>query len=260
MKLRKALDKAKEERQSGEGSIPALDKKMSGEGWDAPVYTESTAIKYDPVKLAENRCVCIQPDGPAVDAYKVLRTQLQQRTKEKGWNTIMVTSVGPREGKSLTAVNLALSFAKEFHQTVLLVDGDLKQQSIHEYLGFSSQRGLIDYLVDDQPLKDLIIWPGIEKLTFISGGKTIKDSTELLGSPKMKSLVADMKSRYKDRYIIFDMPPLLERADALTFAPLVDCILIVVEEGRTSKHDIRRAMENVPKEKLLGFVLNRGAS
>jgi protein-tyrosine kinase len=262
MKLRKALDKAKKARQeetptTSSGS-PALEVvKVERAESISPVYSESRSIGLNPKKASENRCVCILPDAPEIDSYKVIRTQIQQRARENGWNTVMVTSVQPGEGKTLTSINLAITFAKEFHQTVLLVDCDLKQQNIHQYLGLSSDTGLIDYLTDDCPLKDLIIWPGIEKLTLISGGKTIQDSTELLGSPRMKSLISEMKSRYEDRFVFFDVPPILGRADAIAFAPLVDCILMVVEAGQTSIQDIKKALELIPKDKFMGFVLNR---
>jgi len=73
----------------------------------------------------------------------------------------------------------------------------------------------------------------------------------------MKALVQKIKTRYKDRYVIFDVPPILSGADAITFAPMVDCILMVVEEGRTSIQDVKRSLEMIPTEKFLGFVLNR---
>jgi non-specific protein-tyrosine kinase len=106
------------------------------------------------------------------------------------------------------------------------------------------------------PLKDFIIWPGIEKLTLISGGRTVEDSTELLGSPKMKELLAEMKNRYDDRYVLLDVPAVLDGADAMVFAPLVDGIIMVVEKGVTSLDDVKKAVELLPQEKFLGFVLN----
>jgi non-specific protein-tyrosine kinase len=169
----------------------------------------------------------------------------------------MVTSANPGEGKTITAINLAFTFAREFKQTALLVDCDLKSQQIHERLGFASEKGLVDYLIDDAPLSDLIIWPGVEKLTVISGGNTVKDSSELLGSLGMKNLVVDMKNRYPDRYVFFDVPPLLTCADSLAFAPLVDYVLIVVQAGRTSLQDVNRALKLLPSEKILGLVMNR---
>jgi non-specific protein-tyrosine kinase len=232
----------------------------AGDGWKAPIYREARTVDLDLKRLQENRVVCQFADAPEVDFYKVLRTQIQHRTRDKGWNTIMITSVNPGEGKTLTSINLSLTFAKEFNQTVLLVDADLMRQNVHKYLGFESERGLIDYLVNDQPLKDFIVWPGIDKLTLISGGRTIYDSSELLGSPRMKALIQDMKSRYPDRYVFFDVPPLLGGADAIVLAPLVDCVIMVVAEGRTSTQDIKKALQFIPREKFLGFVLNRQTS
>jgi len=236
---------------------PVTDTEDACQEWVSPVYCESKAIDLDLKKLAQNRLVCMFPDVPEAEYYKVLRTNIQHRMKDNNWNTIMITSAQPGEGKTLTSINLAISFAKEFNQTVLLVDCDLKRQNVHRYLNISFDKGIVDYLVNDCQLKDLIVWPNIEKLTLISGGKTTKDSSELVGSPKMKALVHEIKNRYDDRYVIFDVPPILCGADAIVFAPLVDCVLMVVEEGRTSIQDAKKALELIPKEKFLGFVLNR---
>lgn len=225
-------------------------------GWKAPVYSECRSVRLDPERLRKNRCVCFFPEAPELSSYKVLRTQLVHRCRPNNWNTIMITSAVPGEGKTLTAINLAAAFARAFGQTALLVDCDLQRQSIHHYLGIQSPKGLADYLQNGASLRDLIIWPRVEKLTFISGGKPVRDSSELISSPRMAELAAEMKARYSDRYIFFDLPPLLAEADALAFAPLVDCILMVVHPG-TSFKDIQRALDLVPKEKFLGFVLNR---
>jgi non-specific protein-tyrosine kinase len=235
-------------------------KKIHAQEWTPPVYSESKAIELDLDKLAKNRCVSLSPDAPEAEFYKVVRTNIQHRTRENNWNAIMITSVQAGEGKTLTAVNLAITFAKEYDQTVLLVDCDMKRQNVRQLLNISSEKGIVDYLVDDCPLKDLIIWPGIEKLTLISGGKTMANSAELLGSPRMKAFVREIKNRYDDRYIIFDTPPVLGPADAIAFAPFVDCILMVVEEGRTSIKNVNEALGMIPKEKFLGFVLNRRTS
>lgn len=269
MKLKKSIEKAKQQRMETKKK-PTEDAVLTEKiedivsekttcppEWASPVYSECKAVELDLDQLARNRCVSMFSDAPEAEYYKVLRTSIQHRTKEKGWNTIMITSVQPGEGKTLTCINLAVSFAKEFNQTVLLVDCDLKRQNIHRYLNFSFDKGIVDYLLNDCALKDLMVWPGIEKLTLISGGKTISNSAELLGSPKMKALVKEIKNRYDDRYVIFDTPPVLGWADAAAFAPLVDCILMVVEEGRTSIKDVKKALEMIPSEKFLGFVLNR---
>jgi protein-tyrosine kinase len=263
MDLRVSIDKAKKLRSQTGNTPPAALTGQAPEqeapGWAAPVYRECRSVALDPDKLRKNRCVCFFPDAPELGHYKLLRTQIVQRCKPHNWNMIMITSALPREGKTLTSINLAATFARAYGQTVLLVDCDLQRQSIHQYLGMSSPTGLADYLQKGAPLKDLIIWPGVEKLTVISGGETLRNSAELLTSPRMAKLTAEMKTRYPDRFLFFDMPPLLAEADAMAFAPLVDCILMVVQP-RTSLNDIQRALELVPKDKFLGFVFNQIAS
>jgi len=226
-------------------------------GYVAPVYSLSRSVRLNPRVMSANRCVAFQPDSPEVEFYRQLRTRVLQLSGGEGGATVMVTSALPGEGKTLTAINLALTFAKEFKQTALLVDCDLRQQQVHTLMGFPSDRGLVDYLMDDCPITELFVWPGVEKLSVISGGKTVRDSCELLGSPGMKDLVFDMKHRYPERYIFFDAPSILTSADAITFAPLVDYILVVAQAGQTSLKDINRAVELLPPEKILGLVMNR---
>jgi non-specific protein-tyrosine kinase len=264
MKLRKALDKAKLAR---EGLVQTslvekrnIKEKKPPEEWRSPVYSESTHIELNTETILDNRCVCIEPNSPEIDCYKVLRTKIQLLTKQKGWNTVMITSPQPAEGKTLTSINLALTFSKVYNQTVLLVDCDLRHQNVHKVLGFQSNSGLMNCLLKDQPLEDLIIWPGVDKLTLISGGRTMDNSSELLGSPQMKTLIQEMKSRYKDRYVIFDTSPVLIGDDAIALAHCIDSIIMVVEEGRSSMKDIKKALEMLPREKFLGFVLNRQTS
>jgi len=116
---------------------------------------------------------------------------------------------------------------------------------------------LIDYLEDGSPVSELITWPGIEKITLISGGASFQESAEILGSPRMKEFISDIKWRYPERYILFDAPPILSGADVLTLAHLIDLVIVVVQAGKTSMDDVRRALHYLPKEKILGFVLNR---
>ncbi|MBW2072743.1 MAG: AAA family ATPase [Deltaproteobacteria bacterium] len=258
--LKKALDKARKERPQPL-SAPAADRAVlgsgNGSGRVSPTYCRSRCLELEPEKLAENRCVCLFADAPETESFKVLSTRLLLSLRRNGCNTLMITSALPGEGKTLTAINLALALAREVSQTVLLVDCDLRQQKIHHYLGMQIDSGLGDYLLQERPLEELIVWPGVERFTFISGGRTVQESAELIGSPRMKALVAEMKSRYHDRYILFDVPPLLGSADALTFAPLVDAIIMLVEAEQTSIHTVLEAFELIPRDKFLGFVLNR---
>lgn len=262
MKLEKALEKARQkQKQTAEKAVLHEEGRRPAEKLTpnnaSPVYSHSKSLEPDQSGVVNNRCIGLSADAPEMDFYKVLRTQIIQLTKPKGWNTVMITSTRPGEGKTLTAVNLSLAMAKSFHQTVLLVDCDLRQQKIYQYFGLPSDKGIVDYMLNGCQMQELIIWPKVEKLTLVSGGRTVSESAELLGSPRMKELVAEMKSRYHDRYVIFDTPPLLSGDDALTFMPLVDAIVMVVQEGKTPLKEVQKAVDLIPKEKFLGFVLNK---
>jgi protein-tyrosine kinase len=265
MKIGKAVEKIKQQKARQDAtSNPAHAADVRSEAikdhWSPPVYTQSRCMSPCSWAADENRCVCLNPDAPEIEDYKILRTKIEQLAKLNRWNTIMITSVRPGEGKTLTSINLALTFAKSYNQTVLLLDCDLRQQGVVRYLGIVSDSGIVDYLVDGKPLKDLIIWPGIDKLTLVSGGRIVMESAELLASPRMKALMAEMKQRYEDRYIIVDSPPLMSGADTLALVPLVDAIVMVVESGGTALKDIQDALELIPKEKFLGFVMNKHTS
>ena len=229
----------------------------TGAGWVSPVYSQSRHAQVNLSTAMENRCVACGSDSPEAEPYRVLRTQILRQTVERQWNTLMVTSALPGEGKTMTAINLALTFARHFNRTVLLVDCDLKKPSVYKYLGLSGEQGLVDCLLDGKPLDEVIVWPGIEKLTIISGGRAVIESAELLGSPRMKEILADMKGRYPDRYIILDGPPILTGADALVLIQMVDAVVTVVQSGKTPADDLREALEHVPADRLLGLVLNR---
>ncbi len=257
MKLRKALDKAKDERILEAPVKPEKNINKKTTTQQAPVYTESTKCLLNPAVTEENRGVCLSPDQDEIEWYKILRTRINQKAADKPMNTVMVTSPNRGEGKTVTCINMGLTFARTLNHTVFLVDCDLKGQDIHKYLGIESKLSLIDYFLDDVPLNDLIIWPGVEKLTLISGDRTVIDSSELLSSEMMAKLVQEMGSRYHDRYVFFDAPPVLERSEAIAMAPLMDGILMVVEAGVTSKKDVKRAVELLPQDKFLGFVLNK---
>lgn len=261
VKLKKALEKAKGLRNEGAERPQVYSlrppKKVHGEDWKPPVYFESNRTELDTATLIDHHCIGISPDAPELEYYKVLRTKIQHLTRTRGWRTVMITSPREAEGKTLTAVNLALTFAKAYNQTVMLVDCDLRRPGVHQTLGYECALGLVDYLAGGEDLKELITWPGIEQMTVISGGHSAVNGAELLGSVRMKALVQELKSRYDDRYVLFDSAPVLTGADAIALAAHVDCIVMVVEEGKTAMRDAKKALAMLPQDKFLGFVLNR---
>jgi len=221
-------------------------------------YTRTRSLSIPHAVLRGHRVMAAHSKGPFVDAYKILRTQVTQRLRENGWNVVGVTSPGYGEGKTLTAVNLAVSLAMETIQTVLLVDSDLQDPTVHQVFGLKDCLGLVDYLLDDQPVEDLLLHPGIGRFVLMPGGRAISNSTEILTSPKMVALVEELKHRYPSRIVIFDLPPLLHTADVLAFSPYTDALLMVVEEGKTTGEELQRAMALVKNSRpVLGTVLNK---
>ncbi|MCX7104222.1 MAG: XrtA-associated tyrosine autokinase [Methylococcales bacterium] len=168
-------------------------------------------------------------------------------------NLILITSSLPGEGKTFTAINLALSIANERDKQVLLIDADVARPSISKVLGIQPRSGLIEYL-DNQDIlfSDVLLDTNVPGLRIVPAGKTHKHSTELLSSNKMALLVEELSSRYPDRIIIFDSPPLLAATQGEILAKLVGQIILVVEAERTLQSMV---MESVGKLSACDVVL-----
>lgn len=222
------------------------------------VYTSTKTVELTGHMMRTGRLITGYEGGAFVDAYKMLRTQVAQQFRQKGWNVLGITSPTRHEGKTLTAVNLSLALAMDLAHTVLLVDADMRRPGVHHAFGMESCPGLTEYLFDEIPLEQLLIHPGIGRFVFLPGGRAIANSAEALASPRMAALVEELRHRYPARLLVFDLPPLLSRADVLGFAPHMDALLLVVEEGKTATTDVERAMlmlkGSVP---ILGGVLNK---
>jgi capsular exopolysaccharide synthesis family protein len=220
-------------------------------------YTRTRTVTVSAETLRDHRIVAGFDSGAYKDSYKILCTQIVQRLRDNGWNALAVTSPGSREGKTLTAINLAISLGREVDQTVLLVDADLRTPRIHRYFGLPPGPGLSDFLVANTPLQDILVHPGLGRFVVLPGGKPILNSSEMLGSQKMMALVQELKNRYPSRIVVFDLPPVLSAADALAFSPYVDAAVMVVEEGGSDRDEVQRAAEMLSSTRLIGTILNK---
>ncbi|OUS23380.1 hypothetical protein A9Q98_14950 [Thalassotalea sp. 42_200_T64] len=173
-------------------------------------------------------------------------------------NLIMITSSQKNEGKTFISINLALSIALEQDKTVLLVDADVLKPSIPHVLGFKNKPGLIDYLNGDMDsIADIIYETNINNLKILPAGKSHHLANELLASEKMTLLCEELSTRYSDRLVIFDSPPLLGVNETSLLAQLMGQALIVVEENKSSIHEIQQANELLPEHLAKGLVLNK---
>ncbi|ACH38787.1 protein tyrosine kinase, putative [Citrifermentans bemidjiense Bem] len=200
------------------------------------------------------------PHSPAAEEYRKLKSALVKMTTGDVFrNCLMVTSSIPSEGKSLTALNLALSLAQELDHTVLLVDADLRRPSVHRYLNVEQGVGLSELLTGEAQVGETIIPTGIGKLSIIRAGRAIENPAELFTSQRGKALLTELKLRYPDRYIILDTPPVLPFAEARSLAHLVDGVLFVVMERLVSQANLKDALESLKACPILGMVYNAAA-
>ena len=232
----------------------------------APVDT-SHAERFQPIALdkAALHDSFVLPqlqDAGALRAYKILRTRVLRRLEANQWHSFAVTGVTVGEGKTLTAINLAIALAQDPSTWVALIDLDLQRPRVAEYLGMRSvrgEKGLSDYLQGNASFENIVYAPDIERLAVIPNFSPMVNSSELLTSPRMAELMQALEAETPRRILIFDMPPVLAADDVLAFAPQIDGLLLVVAEGTTDRSALKSAKEVLAEMNLLGVVLNRSA-
>jgi Mrp family chromosome partitioning ATPase len=224
----------------------------------AVVYTRTKVFAPLRGHLERHRILSPEDSDSAASAYRMLRTQVLQRLDARQWRSLAVFSPGAHDGKTTTAINLAVSLAGDRLHTVLLVDFDLKHPALASSLGLDPEFGVDDVLTGSASLEECLYHPeGFNRLVVLPARAELGNSSEILAGPRSRELVAELRSRYPERVIIYDLPPVLAADDALSFAPLVECGLVVAAEGRTRRNDLVRTIELLSKTPLVGTVLNR---
>lgn len=253
-RIEQALEKAIKMRESAKGVVS--EEITMPQYRAAPPRFEVSDAVIDLAAVDKHIVTLTDPYSYAAEQYRKLRARILKSTRKDFHNTIMVTSSDVGEGKSLTSINLAVALSNEIDHTVLLVDADVRNPSLHSYFGLEARRGLSDYLKGEVNISDVLVKTGIGKLVILPGGNPTDGSAELLSSERMKMLVREMKLRYKERYIIFDTSPLLITADALSLASYMDGILFVVQEGRTAQKKVVQSVSLMRGCNILGVVFN----
>ena len=220
-------------------------------------YSNTRRVEPEEAALAHNRVIAGDIHDPRVEAYRQLRSQVLGSMKRHHWHTLAITSAHESAGKTLTAVNLAISISQEVSQTVMLVDLDLRKPNVHTTLEIDIDKGIVDHLLHGEPIENILLNPGYPRLVVLPGLPQGRHSSEMLSSPEMKAFMQDITGRYPDRIIIFDLPPLLRNDDAMVFVPNADACLLVVEDGATRPDDIDRSLQLLKHAQLLGTILNK---
>ena len=222
---------------------------------------ESVArLQLDWAALKEQRVISSNDPHAAGHAYRMLRTQILQRARAHGLTTLGVVSATNGEGKTLTAINLALSLAAEPNQAVVLLDLDLRRPAVARTLGLNVERGLETWFGGDEPTKNVCYGvEGLERFFVLPTLKPMSGSSEVLAGLATRKLFNELKGRDPGRMLIVDLPPILLSDDALMVAPLLDGVVLVVNERRTRREDVIRVVELLGNTRIVGTVLNRSA-
>lgn len=195
--------------------------------------------------------------SPICEEYKKMKARIMRMTKQEPFrNVLLVTSSVGGEGKSVTAANLALSLARDYDHSVLLIDADTRKPSLHRLLNVTPGPGLSDCVVNNMDIGPALRKVGNGNMRFLPSGKKSESPVELFSSQRMVKLLAEMKGRYRDRYIIIDTPPVLLFAETKMLSALADGIIFVVREGRAPLEHIMEALDLLKEERLLGIVYN----
>ena len=237
------------------GHPPAFD--VGSTPWTAA----ATATALDPIEpsavtptLDPRLIAALAPQAPAAERYRLLRTRIKRAENGRNLRAIVITSPAKGDGKSLTAANLALTMAQEFHQRVLVLDADLRRPSIAGLFGIAETPGLSDVLMGLHDLDSALVQLPDQHLTVLPAGAPAAQPAELLGSAAMRRVLDALRSRF-DR-ILIDMPPVAPLADVHVISPQADGLLMVVRAGITPKPAIERALSGLDMAKVLGLVLN----
>ena len=243
---------------------PAVSDKPPGRRPIKVRYSETKVQAIDLEKLKNNRIFSIFDEIETTDQIKILRSQVLKKLDAIGGNSLLVTSANPCEGKTFTSINLGVSFAKEFNRTVLIIDADLRKPTKRhtafstDFFSLDVELGLTDYLKEEADMRDILINPGIERLTLIPGGRPVGNAPELLNSSRMAEMMNEVKNRYgAQRLVIVDGPALLPFPDAMILSNYVDGVLPIVELERTPADQLKRMMEILKGTHIFGTVLNK---
>ncbi len=247
------MDKITQARQSAEQQV-SLSEVAELESLS---YVQTKVVPLRAAHLEQQRIVAFNKNSNMGWAFDLLRTQVLKVMDENGWRTLAITSPTPEAGKTVLAINLAMSIAHYTTKTALLVDFDLRRPKVGDYLDLPMDKSLNDLLAGQAQLQDVLVNPTLPRFVVLPTRKPVALSTEVLSSPLVGDLITDLRERYDSRIVIFDLPPLLSSDDAITVLPKFDCVLLVVANGMNSKKEIEDSLHHLATANLIGTVLNK---
>jgi protein-tyrosine kinase len=261
-KTRAAGQRSRSRRANDVDAERSLDRAEQAAAIDPSLRIQSSAVAVDRDLCRERRLLlrgATEEDGAAIAAYRMLRTRLLHRARTKSWTTIAVTSAGPNDGKTLTALNLALSMAREKSREIVLLDLDMRNPSVCRTLGVHPPYELRDFLEHGNHVREMFFSVGSDNLLIAGSTAPTEQASELLGSQRFDELLRVVRQGAVNPVVLIDLPPVLLTDDALVVAPKIDALLVVASEGLTGRADLAKALHLLSEFPIAGVVLNRAA-
>lgn len=211
-------------------------------------YKKEEVPPYDRTILSGNVQAVI------IEQYRLLRSKISGLNGNHAGRTFAVTSARKGEGKSLTAVNLAIVMAEDAKKKILLIDGDMRKPSIHTFFNCKGEYGLADLLSNRCDIDSAVVPSGIKNLTLLLAGGPLESPSDLIATPLLKEIIEKLKKRFD--YIIIDSPPIIPFADMNILSDIVEGVLLVVRAEKTPKEMILEALKTLNKENVIGVIFN----
>jgi protein-tyrosine kinase len=262
-RIKLAIERARQQAAtSGAAALPAAEAAFERTSPSVPTEHGDLGIPVDllpldPAHLERNRIVAMDPANPYRRQFDLLRTQVLQKMQEHGWRTLAITSPSMQSGKTVVAVNLALSIAYHPSRTALLVDFDLRRPQVGAALGLPQRTSLSDVLTGTADVRDAIVHVGIPRFLVLPTHRKVAGAAETLASDKVSKIISGLRDHYPERIIIFDLPPVTAVDDVIAVLPKVDCVLLVVGSGNSTKRELEESQRHLARSNLLGVVVNK---
>ena len=211
--------------------------------------------EVEPERVEPRLVTITHPHSSYCEEYRSLRTHIIHKSQRQKLQSIVIASVNASEGKSITSLNFSWLMAQTDGIKALVIDADLRMPSLTDYLGIETDRGLSDMLVGNARLTDSIIKLQPSGLHILPGGQARSDVAELLSGPRFRQILEEARQMFD--YIIIDAPPLGIFTDAAVLMNHADGAMLVVRANKTRYSLVDRAMENIPRDRMLGVILNQ---
>jgi protein-tyrosine kinase len=227
----------------------------------AGMVTQFREVNLDRRQLEQHRIIAHNAADPRSKSFDMLRTQVLQVMDQKNWHFLAITSPTAGCGKTVTAINLALSIARQPERSAMLVDLDLQRPAVANYLGIKCQHGLQGILEGRSTLADAMVRTHIDncELMVLPTEASTVHSSELISSRTLGTMLQEIRRAFKSRTVIFDMPPILQGDEVLATLPKIDCMLLVTAAGVSTQHQIIECNKHLQSAEVIRLVLNRAS-